>query len=234
MFSRTSNTGEITLQSNGFNEWFAAIFHILYFCVQQPFKVAPAVKKIVERVMSGTKGAAKAVQGVCNICGHDDVYSSMVNTDDEYYLQANTRSTRSRWDRHQLIPSSPFEKNLSLRDILKLEIVFLVTKYESMFYMPDYQSRDIPSFLLRTYIWARPVSDKRWQLRSPPAANCLRTALASTTTPLEQVQRKRSKKTEEMLVQGRHPSSKTTISKTVSSKTAPPVKLSIPMRRWFI
>jgi len=34
-----------------------------------------------------------------------------------------------------------------------------------------------------------------------------------------------------MLVQGRHSSSKTTISKTVSSKTAPPVKLSIPMRR---
>ena len=159
----------------------------------------------------------------------------MVNTDDEYYLQANTRSTRSRWDRHQLIPSSPFEKNLSLRDILKLEIVFLVTKYESMFYMPDYQTRDIPSFLLRTYIWARPVSDKRWQLRSPLRRKFLAdSACTDYNTLKDPVRRRRSKKTKKMLVQGRHSSSKTTISKTVSSKTAPPVKLSIPMRRWFI
>ena len=120
----------------------------------------------------------------------------MVNTDDEYYLQANTRSTRSRWDRHQLIPSSPFGKNLSLRDILKLEIVFLVTKYESMFYMPDYQSRDIPSFLLRTYIWARPVSDKRWQLRSPLRRKFLAdSACTDYNTLKDPVRRRRSKKT---------------------------------------
>ena len=97
-----------------------------------------------------------------------------------------------------------------------------------------YQTHDILRFLLSTYIWVCPVADKRWQLRSPPAANCLRTALASTTTPLEQVQRKRSKKTEEMLVQGRHPSSKMTTSKTLSSKTASPVRLSIPMHRWVL
>jgi len=34
-----------------------------------------------------------------------------------------------------------------------------------------------------------------------------------------------------MLVQGRHPSSKTAMSKTASSKSAPPVKLSIPKQR---
>ena len=38
----------------------------------KPLKVAPAVKKIFQRVMTGTKGAAKALQGDLNdICGHD-------------------------------------------------------------------------------------------------------------------------------------------------------------------
>ena len=185
-------------------------------------------------MMSGTKGAAKAVQGACNICGHDYIYWSMVNTDDEYYLQANTRSTRSRWDRHQLIPSSPFEKNKSFLAIFKYENVFLVTKYESMFYMPDYQTHDLPRFYWKpTFEHALlQISADNWDRRC--TANCLRTALASTTTPLEQVQRKRSKKTEEMLVQGRHPSSKMTTSKTLSSKTASPVRLSIPMHRWVL
>ena len=46
----------------------AASFHTqsLYVCLKI-LKVAPAVKKIFQRVMSGTKGAAKALQGALNV-----------------------------------------------------------------------------------------------------------------------------------------------------------------------